>query len=94
MALTMMRVIQHKIRKSLPEETAKNLNWSYGMPGNRFQKALRSWMIDRLSDEYYRMSGIDNDDFKTICKALNLQIPLKLFTLGDLRSLKSSIQIF
>ena len=51
-------------------------------------------MIDRLSDEYYRMSGIDNDDLKTICKALNLQIPLKLFTRGDLRSLKSAVQIF
>ena len=94
MALTMMRVIQYKIKNSLPEETAKNLNWSYGMPGDRFQKALRSWMIDRLSDEYYRMSGIDNDDLKTICKALNLRIPLKLFTLGDLRALKSSVRIF
>ena len=94
MALTMMRVIQRKIKKSLPADKAKDLNWSYGMPGDRFQKALRSWMIDRLSDEYYRMSGIDNDDLKTICKALNLQIPLKLFTLGDLRALKSSVQIF
>ena len=94
MALTMMRVIQHKIKKSLPADKAKNLNWSYGIPGDRFQKALRSWMIDRLSDEYYRMSGIDNDDLKTVCKALNLQIPLKLFTLGDLRSLKSAVQIF
>ena len=94
MALTMMRVIQHKIKKSLPADKAKDLNWSYGMPGDRLQKALRSWMIDRLSDEYYRMSGIDNDDLKTVCKALNLQIPLKLFTLGDLRSLKSAVQIF
>ena len=40
------------------------------------------------------MSGIDNDDLKTVCEALNLQIPLKLFTLGDLRSLKSAVQIF
>ena len=93
-ALTMMRAIQHKIKKSLPDNTAKSLNWSYGVPGDRFQKALRSWMVDRLSDEYYRMSGIDNDDLKTVCKALNLQIPLKLFTLGDLRSLKSAVQIF
>jgi len=94
MALTMMRVIQHKIKKSLPEETAKDLNWSYGLPGDRFQKALRSWSIDQISDEYYRMSNIDNEDLKTICSAVNLQLPLKLFTLGDLRSLKSSVEIF
>lgn len=94
MALTMMRVIQHKIKKSLPEEAAKDLNWSYGLPGDRFQKALRSWSIDQISDEYYRMSNINNEDLKTICSAVNLQLPLKLFTLGDLRSLKSSVEIF
>ena len=94
MALTMMRVIQHKIKKSLPDDKTKDLNWSYGMPGDRFQKALRSWMVDRLSDEYYRMSGMDNDDLKTICQALSLHVPVKLFTLGDLRSLKSSVKIF
>ena len=94
MALTMMRVIQYKIMKSLPEDKAGNLNWSYGLPGNRFQDALRSWTVDRLSDEYYRMSGFDNEDLKTICAALKLHIPLKLFTLGDLRSLKSSVKIF
>ena len=94
MALTMMRVIQHKIKKSLPADKTQDLNWSYGMPGDRFQKALRSWMVDRLSDEYYRMSGIDNDDLKMICAALNLNIPVQLFTLGDLRALKSSVEIF
>ena len=94
MALTMMRIIQHKIKKSLPEETAKDLNWSYGLPGDRFQKALRFWSIDQISDEYYRMSNINDEDLKTICSAVNLQIPLKLFTLGDLRSLKSSVEIF
>ena len=94
MALTMMRVIQHKIKKSLPDMSAKNLSWSYGMPGERFQKALRSWTIDQISDEYYRMSNIDDEDLKTICSAVNLRLPLKLFTLGDLRSLKSSVEIF
>ena len=94
MALTMMRVIQHKIKQSLPEETAKNPNWSYGLPGDRVQKALRSWSIDQISDEYYRMCNIDDEDLKTICSAVKLQLPLKLCTLGDLRSLKSSVEIF
>ena len=94
MALTMMRVIQHKIMKSLTEDKVKDLNWSYGLPGNRFQKALRSWTVDRISDEYYRMSNIDNDDLLTICRVVHLQIPLNLFTLGDLRRLKSSVKVF
>ena len=94
MALTMMRVIQHKIMKSLTEDKLKELNWSYGLPGNRFQKALRSWTVDRISDEYYRMSNIVNDDLLTICRAVHLQIPLNLFTLGDLRKPKSSVKVF
>lgn len=94
MALTMMRVIQHKIKKGMPENKAKDLNWSYGMPGTRFQQALRAWTIDRISDEYYRISSFEDEDLKTICAAVNLQIPLKLFTLGGLRSLKSSVKIF
>ena len=83
-----------KIVKSLPEEKAKDLNWSYGLPGERFQKALCSWTIDQISNEYYRMSSIDNQDLKTIITACGLNIPSKLFTLGELRALKSSVVIF
>lgn len=94
MALTMMRVIQYKIKKSLPDDKSKDLNWTYGMPGKRFQKALRSWTVDQISDEYYRMSNIQNDDLLTICSAVNLHLPLSLFTRGALRSLKASVLVF
>ena len=35
MALTMMRVIQHKITSVIPSSDNTDLNWSYGLPGNR-----------------------------------------------------------
>lgn len=94
MALTMMRIIQYKIKKSLPDSKEKDIYWSYGMPGKRLQSALHSWTVDQVSDEYYRMSDIDDPDLKTICSAVNLEIPRKIFTMGDLRSLKSSVKIF
>ena len=94
MALTMMRVIQYKIKKALPDDKSKDLNWTYGMPGKRFQKALRSWTVDQISDEYYRMSNIQNEDLLTICSAVNLHLPLSLFTRGTLRSLKASVLVF
>ena len=94
MALTMMRVIQYKIKKALPDDKSKDLNWTYGMPGKRFQKALRSWTVDQISDEYYRMSNIQNEDLLTICSAVNLHLPLSLFTRGALRSLKASVLVF
>ena len=94
MALTMMRVIQYKIKKTLPDDKSKDLNWTYGMPGIRFQKALHSWTVDQISDEYYRMSNIQNEDLLTICSAVNLHLPLSLFTRGALRSLKASVLVF
>ena len=94
MALTMMRVMQHKIKNSLPEDAGKDLNWSYGLPGNRLSKALLNWQVEQLSDEYYRMVNASSDDLKLILKAFELDLPLKLFTRGDLRSLKSKISVF
>ena len=93
-ALTMMRVIQHKIKKSLPEDKAKDCNWSYGLPGKRLQEALLNWQVEELSDEFYRMVNLDSNDLKTILDAYNLSIPRDLFTRGDLRKLKASVSAF
>lgn len=35
MVLIMMRVIRHKMKKSMPEDNTKNFNRSYGMPGKK-----------------------------------------------------------
>ena len=94
MALTMLRVMQHKIKKSLPAEKGKDLNWSYGIPGHRLSKALLNWQVEQLSDEYFRMVNVKSEDIKLILYAFGLDLPPKLFTRGDLRSLKSSISVF
>ena len=94
MALTMMRVMQHKIKKSLPEDAIKDLKWSYGLPGHRLSKALLNWQVEQMSDEYYRMVNVASDDIKLILKTFGLDLPLKLYARGDLRSLKSKISIF
>lgn len=94
MALTIMRVIQHKIKKSLPDDTAKDLNWSYGIPGDRFQKALLDWQIDKLPGDYFRMLNAQNEDLLMILRAMGIKLLPMLYTRGDIRSLKSSASIF
>lgn len=94
MALTMMRVIQHKIKISLPDDTAKDLNWSYGIPGDRFQKALLDWQIDKLPGDYFRMLNAQNKDLLMILRAMGIKLQPMLYTRGDIRSLKSSASIF
>ncbi len=91
-ALTMIRVLQYKIM--LKKGKSFDLNWSYGLPGHRLTKALQSWTVDELSCDLYRMHNADTEDLKLILDNLNTQIPVKLFTRGDLRSLKSSVQVF
>ena len=94
MALTMMRVIQHKIVKSLPGEKAKDLNWSYGLPGERFQKALLDWQADKLPGDYFRMNNVHNSDLMMIFNALGVRLKPVLYMRGDIRSLKSSVSVF
>ena len=94
MALTMMRIIQHRIKAVIPEEETKDLNWSYGLPGHRLAEALRSWYVDELPGDLFRMQNVDANDLCLILKALQVDLQVKLFTRGDLRSLKSSVRIF
>ena len=94
MALTMLRVMQHKIKKSLPPDADKDLNWSYGLPGHRLSMALLNWQVEQLSDEYFRMVNVSSDDIKLILNAFGIVLPLKLFSRGDLRALKSSPSVF
>ena len=94
MALTMLRVMQYKIKKALPADVDKDLNWSYGLPGNRLSGALLNWQVEQLSDEYYRMVNVDSEDLKLILKAFDIDLSLKLFTRGELRSLKTSPSVF
>lgn len=66
----------------------------YGISGKRVSNALRNWQVDMLPGDIYRMSGVTNEDLKQILKAFNLTIPTKMFTRGELRSLKSSVEVF
>ncbi len=94
MALTIMRVIQYKIMKSLPKEKANDFNWSYGLPGERFQKALLDWQADKLPGDYFRMNNVQNSDLTLIFDALGVRLKPVLYMRGDFRSLKSSVSVF
>ena len=94
MALTIMRVIQYKIMKSLPKENANDCNWSYGLPGERFQKALLDWQADKLPGDYFRMNNVQNSDLTVIFNALGVRLKPVLYMRGDIRSLKSSVSVF
>ena len=94
MALTMMRVIQYKLKSALPPSDNADLNWSYGLSGSRIAKALANWQVDSLPGGYYRMLNANTSDLKIILSSLGISIPNKLFLRGDLRTLKAAVQPF
>ena len=93
MALTMMRVMQHKIKAVLPPQ-GEDCCWTYGLPGKRLARALADWKVDKLPGDYYRMLNVGSEDLKVILKAFGVVLPVKLFSRGDLRALKASSKIF
>lgn len=93
-ALTMIRVLQHKIGITNPDHDSDCINWSYGLTGERLTKALREWKVEQLSADYFRMVDADSDDLVRILNAFGVTLPLDLFTRGQLRSLSSNFKPF
>lgn len=68
--------------------------WSTGINGNRIQDALNKWQVDLMPNELYRFMNIEDPDLQIILKAFEINIHKKLFTLGELKNLKTNIKVF
>ena len=62
-ALTMLRIIQHRITKDITASEKEELNWTYGVTGDRVSKALRNWQVDMLPGDIYRMLNVQTMTF-------------------------------
>ena len=94
-ALTMMRLIQRKMKSALGAEFGKNLDWTYGLPGARVAKALADWQVNELPGEYDQMLNASGEDIGLLLlKAFGQEVPAKIYTNGDIRGLKSAVNPF
>lgn len=93
-ALIMLRIIQKRIIASNQIQMKEDMYWTTGINGNRIQEALNKWQVDLMPNELYRFMNIEDEDLKIILKAFEINIPKKLFTLGELKNIKSNIKIF
>jgi len=95
-ALTVMRIIQNRIVDSglVPIDHMKKLSWSMGLNGERVQRALNKWQVDKMPYDYYKFMNTDDPDLKLILDAFNINIPLKFFKRADLKNMKTDIKIF
>ena len=93
-ALIMLRIIQKKIIDAKQVPIKEDMYWTTGINGNRIQEALNKWQVDLMPNNLYRFMNIENEDLQIILKAFEINIPKKLFTIGELKSIKSNIKIF
>jgi hypothetical protein len=95
-ALIMMRIIQNRIVDSgvAPSAEDKGVLWTAGLSAERVQKALSKWQVDKLPNDLYRFHNINDPDLKLILDAFDIEIPLKMFQRGELKSIKTAINVF
>lgn len=92
-ALTVMRIIQNRIVKSgvVPSAAEKEVSWTMGLSGERIQRALNKWQIEKLPRDFYRFLNMDDSDLKVILDAFNIKIPPKFYSRAELKELKTGI---
>ena len=87
-ALIITRLIQLRVLKNNPELGKDAKDWSFGISAERIRCALNKWTVDQIADEYYRFNNIDDPDLKMILEAYGIDLPIKLYTRQELRSIK------
>lgn len=94
-ALTMMRLIQLKIRTMQGKDLSQCKEWDMGMSADRIQAALNSWRVTEIQEKTYIFTNASEDkekDLKVIQKAFGIEIRNGWFTSKELKEIKKSIQ--
>lgn len=86
-ALTMIRIIQHRILKFQNKDTLNIDGWESGLSAKKIQNALVSWLADPLPGGYCRITR-PTDDLNLILDAFAIDGHLKLPSIKELRHLK------
>lgn len=96
-SLILIRLIQRKIIvKELGNKYKKDdtpLKWEVGLSSDRIQKALKKWTIEKMPDDYFRFSNINDTDLSLILNAFELNMEKKLYTRSELKQIKKNIKI-
>jgi hypothetical protein len=90
-ALIVIRLIQRQIKLKNPKDS---FNVFYeGLSANRIVAALNKFKVEKLDEFYYRFNDFDDPDLSIILSSFGINLPLKLFKLGELKQLKSGCNL-
>lgn len=86
-ALTMIRVIQHRILSYLGKETKSVREWELGLSADKIKEALNGFMADSLAYGLFRLTR-PTGDFKLIADAFGIDAELRIPSEHEIRQLK------
>lgn len=95
-ALLIIRLIQNKIvsQNINMKNKREKLNFTMGINANKIQEALKLWQVEKMQSDYYRFLNVNNENLKCIFKAFNIDIKPKFYRLGEIKHIKTQINVF
>lgn len=93
-ALVMVRLIQHKYLVKNPPAKDDPRDWTYGITGERVQRALNRWKAIKTGEDAYWLTDIDDPDLSAILDAFDIKLPTKQYSYGELQRIKTKIKVF
>ncbi|MBR1708609.1 MAG: transposase [Clostridia bacterium] len=96
-ALTIIALIQNKLKTSGEVQAQEGQKWFTGMDPDRIQNALNAFEVETLPKNYLRFRSRTDDqagkDLQTILNAYGLKLESRLYTPGELRALRGEIRV-
>ena len=89
-ALTIIRLLQHKVLKHEGKRTLNTDGWEQGITAVKIKEALNSYNVNHLADDYYQISIITNNIIR-IMESINITSDMKLPTKTEIRNFKNQI---
>lgn len=96
-ALTIIALIQNKLKTSGEVQAQEGQKWFTGMDPDRIQNALNAFEVETLPKNYLRFRSRTDDqagkDLHSILNAYGLKLESRLYTPGELRALRGEIRV-
>ena len=89
-ALTIIRLIQHKILKSQGKDTLNIDGWEQGITAEKLQDTLNNFEANHIGDGYYQISEI-NQEMEKILNIFGIEAELYLPDIGNISKYKDKI---
>ena len=89
-ALTIIRIWQHKVLKNEGKDTLNIKGWESGITAEALKKSLSGFNADRISEEYYKVVKPD-ENIEKLLRIVKSDCDLRFPTEHTLRRLKSEI---